>query len=558
MHRVLAATLLAAALALPASSLAAQPPAGSKYSEVYFDTPAGYKLHADVFRPAQLADDAKTPVILTVSPYTGHSGATITEFDPEASGPSNRFFDLVEGAKLMQRGYTYVVVDLPGFGGSGGCTDWGGPAEQLAAKHAVEWAATRDWSTGKVGMYGKSYDGWTGLMAIAHQPKGLAAVVSSEPVYSGYRYLYSEGIRFAQAATMGPVFGGTNLQPGTLSDTPDYQINSAPTTPWCVGVNAALHHQDNPANGFWTVRDLIPALKGLRTPLFLTQGFLEDNTKPDGAFDVYNGMAGPKRAWFGEFDHVRGNDTVGSGSTAKLAMGRPGWFDEVVRFYDEHLKGIAPTVADPPIALQDGTGKWRTEQAWPPADGRRFATELKGGTYADDLSNSGTGSGSGNGIWTVSEPLPYAVHLGGEPTATVEAAATLPNANLVVDLYDIDAAGKAILVSRGGRIIRSSGLQTLTLYGNDWPIAAGHRLGVLITGANDEWYTHVPTGQTVTVASARITLPFLRYKRGYDLAGAPSVKLQAWKSAGNLVAVPPAALAAPSPFALPEPLEPPM
>jgi predicted acyl esterase len=519
---------------------------------MYFDTPVG-RLHADVFRPAQLPADAKTPVIITVSPYTNHSGSTVTDPpDFQGSGPNPRFFDFVEGAQLMERGYTYAVVDLPGFGGSGGCTDWGGPSEQLGTKAAVEWAASQAWSTGKVGMYGKSYDGWTGLMAIANQPKGLSAVVSAEPVYAGYRYLYSDGIRFAQSATMGPVFGGTNLMPGTTSDTPEYQINSAPTTPWCVLTNTALQQQDNPQAGFWQVRDLLPALKGRSTPLFLTQGFLEDNTKPDGAFDVFAGMTGPKRAWFGEWDHVRGNDTVQAGSTTRLAMGRPGWFDEVMRFYDEHLKGIAPAVADPTVVLQDGSGKWRSEQAWPPADSRLLTTELPGGTYTDDGVGNGTGPDATDGLWTVSQPLPHAVRFSGEPVAVIEADAVAPNANLVVAVYDVDKDGQATLISRGGKLIRSSGLQSITMYGNDWPIAAGHRLAVRIYDTDSDWYVQVPTLQDVTVASARIALPFLRYKRSYDLAGTSAVKLDSFK-AGEAVPVPAEAQAAD--FALPQPLE---
>lgn len=551
MHRFGALVTLVLALAVPAAASAAPVPAGATYSERYFDTPVG-RLHADVFRPAHLPADQDTPVILTVSPYTGHSGATITDVDPTASGPSDRFFDLVEGARLMERGYTYAVVDLPGFGGSGGCTDWGGPNEQLATKAAVEWAASMEGSTGRVGMYGKSYDGWTGLMAIAQQPQGLAAVVAQEPVYSGYRYLYSDGIRFAQAATMGPVFGATNVQPGTTSDTVEYQANSAPTTPWCLATNAALHHQDNPGAGFWQVRDLIPALKGRSTPLFLTQGFLEDNTKPDGAFDAFAGLTGPKRAWFGEFDHVRGNDTVGTGSNAKLAMGRPGWFDEVMRFYDEHLQDIPPTVADPVIALQDGSGRWRSEQTWPPADSRLYSTELPGGTYTDDGSGRGTGANATDGLWTVSQPLPHAVHLSGEPVAVIDADAAVPNANLVVAVYAIDAAGRATLVSRGGKVIRASGLQTITLYGNDWPIPAGQRIGVRISDAHSEWYVHAPTRQTVTVRGARIALPFLARKRTYDLTGTSAVKLTAFKASAPFTAP---ADAQQRDFSLPQPLE---
>ena len=88
------------------------------------------------------------------------------------------------------------MVDLRGFGGSTGCLDWGGPGEQADVKAAVEWAAAQPWSTGKVGMYGKSYDGVTGLIGIAQQPKGLAAVVAQEPVYDLYRYLYANRVRF--------------------------------------------------------------------------------------------------------------------------------------------------------------------------------------------------------------------------------------------------------------------------------------------------------------------------------------------------------------------------
>ena len=95
----------------------------------------------------------------------------------------------------MERGYTYVMVDLRGFGGSTGCLDWGGPGEQSDVVKAVGWAATQPWSTGKVGMYGKSYDGVTGLIGVNRRPAGLEAVVSQEPVYDLYRYLYGDGMR---------------------------------------------------------------------------------------------------------------------------------------------------------------------------------------------------------------------------------------------------------------------------------------------------------------------------------------------------------------------------
>jgi alpha/beta superfamily hydrolase len=63
-------------------------------------------------------------------------------------------------------------VDSRGYGSSGGCYDLGGSGEQADAKAAVEWAASQSWSTGKVGMWGKSYDAWTQVMAMATKAKG--------------------------------------------------------------------------------------------------------------------------------------------------------------------------------------------------------------------------------------------------------------------------------------------------------------------------------------------------------------------------------------------------
>src|SRR5947209_10174286 len=145
---------------------------GATWSEQYIEEPDGTVLHADVLRPANLPLNARTPVILTIGPYNNHSGqeSAAGTYDPtgqQYNGPSNRFQDFVDGTQLIRQGYTFVIADLRGFGGSTGCWDWGGPGEQADVKAAAEWAARQPWSTGRVGMYGKSYDGGTGVMGEA-------------------------------------------------------------------------------------------------------------------------------------------------------------------------------------------------------------------------------------------------------------------------------------------------------------------------------------------------------------------------------------------------------
>ena len=55
---------------------------------------------------------------------------------------------------------------------------------------------------------------------------------------------------------------------------------------------------------------------------------------------------------------------------------------------------------------------------------------------------------------------------------------------------------------------------------------AGHRIGVLISGANSDEYRHIATRTTVTVNKATIRLPFLRYDRRSFLKGKATPRLK--------------------------------
>jgi predicted acyl esterase len=531
--RTLAPLLALAALIVPATAGADAPPPGSKWTQAFITEADGTKLHADILRPANLPVNARTPVILSIGPYFNHSGQTgpagpieDTPYTPTGeAGPSARFFDFINGAKLMEKGYTWVQVDLRGFGGSSGCLDWGGPGEQADVKAAVEWAARQPWSTGKVGMYGKSYDGVTGLIGIAQQPQGLAAVVSQEPVYDLYRYLYTNRVRFENSLATPALYDAIAATPGTTGDTLAYNLNSL-NSPTCLALNYLGQQSSDHGSAFWRSRDLIARTAGKATPLFLTQGFIENNTKPDGTWDLYHGLTGPKRAWFGMWDHVRGNDVDASG---RLLMGRRGWFEETMRFFDRYVKG--DTVADDPaILVQTSDGSWRSETAWPPEDSSSVDTTLNAGEYTDDGQNNGTGSGSGTGIWTISPRVTEDAHFSGVPKVSVDVSSAPANANLVVDVYDIDSGRDATLVSRGAYLLSGNELANFDLYGDDWKIPAGHRVGVLITSANAEWWLHVPTLGTVGVRDARIQLPFLKCTRTSNEQGAPSVKLESYRA----------------------------
>ena len=142
-----------------------------------------------------------------------------------------------------------------------------------------------------------------------------------------------------------------------------------------------------------------------------------------------------------------------------------------------------------------------------------------------------TGDGAEVGVWTISPPLAHAVHLSGSGSAKVNVTTTLPNANLVLDVYDLDANGTGPLITRQGHLIRSSGTIPLDLWSADWIVPAGHRIGVKVADANGDWWAHVPTKQTVKVTGGSISLPFLPAPRATGtIQGDPGTQLASYLS----------------------------
>ncbi len=80
---------------------------------------------------------------------------------------------------LASHGYVVLRVDFRGSGDSTGLMRDEYTAQELDdAVKIIEWASTRLWSNGKVGMFGKSWGGFNGLQTAFLRPKALKAVIS--------------------------------------------------------------------------------------------------------------------------------------------------------------------------------------------------------------------------------------------------------------------------------------------------------------------------------------------------------------------------------------------
>ncbi|MFF4754702.1 CocE/NonD family hydrolase [Streptomyces sp. NPDC002514] len=523
-------------------------PEGSVWTQEYFPSSdrSGTELHADVLLPEGLAEGAKVPVILSVGPYFAHTGQT----GPEGwthTGPSARFQDFVEGSGLFAHGYAFVMVDLRGFGGSTGCLDWGGPGEQADVKAAVDWAARQPWSTGAVGMYGKSYDAVTGLIGNDLDQKALRAVVAQEPVWDMYQYIYSNGVPRPNVTGTADAYNSIATLAPLADDDPRYQANARweDTHPECLTENSAGYRIADQQDAHWTSRDLAKMAKGTDTPLFVTQGFVENNTKPEEMQEYLDNHKGPERGWLGQWDHVRGGDRVGDG---RLAMGREGWYDETLSFYDQYLKGVKPTVRYPSYAVEDSTGAWRGQRTWPVVE-RSATLPLGGGSYVDDGGASARAALAAagepvpealrqpSGDWDMehapaieqaapegltgnaarlqasgqvtssffvwSEPVRKAVRVTGTPQVSLTAKGA---GNIMLKLYDVAPDGTAVMFDEQVSLL-DSGRLTVDLKATDWTLTAGHVLAVEIGSIQTGSWRDTPSGETISVKGARLKLP---------------------------------------------------
>ncbi|POX42345.1 hypothetical protein C3486_04840 [Streptomyces sp. Ru73] len=525
-------------------------PKGAVWTQHYFPSSdgSGTELHADALLPEGLRKGQKVPVILSVGPYFGHSGQTDVE-GWKHTGPSARFQDFIEGSDLFRRGYAFVMVDLRGFGGSTGCLDWAGPGEQADVKAAIDWAAKQPWSTGAVGMYGKSYDAVTGLIGNNLDQRALKAVVAQEPVWDMYQYIYSNGVPRPNVTGTANAYNSIATLDQMADDDARYRANSQyeKAHPECLTENSAGYRIADQWDEHWTSRDLAKMAKGTDTPLFVTQGFIENNTKPEEMQEYLDNHKGPERGWLGQWEHVRGGDRTSDG---RLAMGREGWYDETLSFYDQYLKGSKPKVRYPAYAVEDSTGAWRAQKTWPVVE-RPVTLRLGGGAYVDDggasahaaLAESGTattpttlGKPSPNGTWDMehaprtdpvapkglareqvkrqqagdttssffvwSEPVEEAVRITGTPRISLNAQG---KGNVMVKLYDVARDGKAVMFDEQVSLL-DSGRLSVDLKATDWTLRAGHVLAVEIGSIQTGSWRDTPSGETITVKNAQLKL----------------------------------------------------
>jgi hypothetical protein len=115
----------------------------------------GVELSADVYRPDV---SGKFPVIINRTPYTKTNALNFAKY-------------------FVSHGYVFVAMDVRGRGDSDGkFVPYVNDGQD--GYDAIEWCAAQDWSTGKVGTIGGSYNGRIQWLAAVKQPPHLTAMIA--------------------------------------------------------------------------------------------------------------------------------------------------------------------------------------------------------------------------------------------------------------------------------------------------------------------------------------------------------------------------------------------
>ncbi|MBM7566022.1 CocE/NonD family hydrolase [Paenibacillus sacheonensis] len=134
----------------------------------------GVNLYADIYLPEE---SGEYPVLLMRQPYGRKIASTVSHAHP---------------VWYASRGYMVIVQDVRGRGDSEGeFVPFVHEAED--GYDTVEWAAKLPYSSGKVGMYGFSYQGIAQWAAASLHPPSLATIIPSMTAADIHRWAYPQG-----------------------------------------------------------------------------------------------------------------------------------------------------------------------------------------------------------------------------------------------------------------------------------------------------------------------------------------------------------------------------
>ena len=336
----------------------------------------GLELSANLWLPQALLDGPgphRVPAILEMIPYRKDDWRAAT--------------DESRGEWLAARGFAFCRLDVRGTGSSPGIALDEYTARETQDGHdAVEWLARQAWCSGKIGMWGISYGGFTAIQVALHHPPHLAAIVpmmATDDRYTDDVHYLGGCATVSELSQYAVSMVGMNALPAHPTERgPAWEAtwrDRLEKTPiWLFEWLRQQH--DGP---YWRQGSLAPHWDRLTTPTFLIGGWMDEYV--DAALRMLERCVdAPRRALIGSWVH----------DTPDEAYPGPNvdWLHEMVRFFDHWLKGVDTGVMNEPalVAFRHDwaepepfpaawPGEWIAEPTWPPLDATERVLHLSPG-----------------------------------------------------------------------------------------------------------------------------------------------------------------------------------
>jgi X-Pro dipeptidyl-peptidase len=443
-----------------------------------------------IIRPR--TDGRKVPVIFQASPYYAGLNDVPNHDDIDrgaaaqrraASGAGRAAETILFAGYLdnyfVPRGYAVAFADSLGSGGSDGCPTSGGRNETLGMKAVVDWFNGRapgfdaagapvraDWSTGRTGMIGVSYNGTLPNAVASTGVRGLETIVPIAAISSWYDYYRANG------GVVAP--GGFQ---GEDTDVLAKAVLTREQPEACAEVMASLEREQDRVTGdysrYWAERDYLRDADKVRASVLLVHGLHDDNVRTLQAGQWWDALARrhvPRKIWLHQAGHAD-----------PFSVRRDAWLDTLHRWFDQWLYKIDTGIMREPMAdVEVAPNVWRTAATWPvpgstnramflgtaglsprpswPGERQSFVDDPA--QTAEQLADDET-SADPHRLAYLSAPLTSETRLSGTPSVTVRADLNGPSPYLTALLVDYGPAD------------RYAGLRTLTVQDCVGPGIAG-------------------------------------------------------------------------------------
>jgi predicted acyl esterase len=162
---------------------------GRTRHSLYIPMKDGVEIALDYYIPSAAGVEAteKLPVVLH---YTRYQRAT----EDETGKLHTQMDEDPVLQHLSKNGYVVAVADARGTGASFGVNNGAFSREETADSHTIiEWLAAQPWSSGKVGMQGRSYPGMTQYQAATQGPPALQAIFAEMAGPTAYDFVFTNG-----------------------------------------------------------------------------------------------------------------------------------------------------------------------------------------------------------------------------------------------------------------------------------------------------------------------------------------------------------------------------